>query len=193
MKSWKVRLALTAQRNRQEIIKAKLSRREMMRMGLLTAGGTLVAKAGLSARAFAQQGPGGGSGGGTTLATVQGVDGPPSPPATPWAQPMPFLKVKTPVDYHQMVGGPPTGFTPINGATQNTPHQYFSYNAATDRFGPGPAGSFIPQKFYELNMNEVQVKVHPDYSPTTVWGFDGTVPGPLFQAEVRRADPGAVP
>ena len=39
MTSWKDKLALTAQRNRQEIVKAKLNRREMMRLGLLTAGG----------------------------------------------------------------------------------------------------------------------------------------------------------
>ena len=41
MTSWKDKLALTAQRNRQEIVKAKLNRREMMRLGLLTAGGSL--------------------------------------------------------------------------------------------------------------------------------------------------------
>ena len=59
MTSWRDKLALTAQRNRQEIVKAKLNRREMMRLGLLTAGGSLIAKAGLSARAFADQGSGG--------------------------------------------------------------------------------------------------------------------------------------
>ena len=52
MASWKDKLALIAQRNRQEIVKAKLDRREMMRLGLLTAGGSLIAKAGLSSRAF---------------------------------------------------------------------------------------------------------------------------------------------
>ena len=36
MTGWKDKLALTAQKNRQEIVKAKLSRREMMRLGLLT-------------------------------------------------------------------------------------------------------------------------------------------------------------
>jgi hypothetical protein len=41
MADWKEKLALTAQRNRQKIVKAKLDRREMMRLGLLTAGGTL--------------------------------------------------------------------------------------------------------------------------------------------------------
>ena len=73
MTGWQEKLALTAQQNRQEIVKAKLSRREMMRLGLITAGGALVAKAGLSSRAG--------------LAKDLGV--PPSPPATPWAQPMP--------------------------------------------------------------------------------------------------------
>src|SRR4029077_9644167 len=57
MSSWKDKLALTAQRNRQEIVKAKLDRREMMRLGLLTVGGALIAKAGLSSRAFGQAAP----------------------------------------------------------------------------------------------------------------------------------------
>ena len=83
MTSWKDKLALTAQRNRQEIIKAKLNRREMMRLGLLTAGGTLIAKAGLSARAFAAQGSGGGNAGLSPLTTVSGVDGQ-SPTVSPW-------------------------------------------------------------------------------------------------------------
>ena len=49
MADWRTKLARTAQRNRLEIVKAKLSRREMVRLGLLTAGGTLIAKPGLSA------------------------------------------------------------------------------------------------------------------------------------------------
>ena len=50
MAGWKDKLALAVQRNRQEIIEAKLNRREMIRMGLITASGTLVLKQGLSAR-----------------------------------------------------------------------------------------------------------------------------------------------
>ena len=50
MAGWRDRLALAAQRNRRDIVKARLSRREMIRLGLLTAGGSLVAKQGLSAR-----------------------------------------------------------------------------------------------------------------------------------------------
>src|ERR1700712_5596750 len=103
MANWRDELALVAQRNRQEIVKAKLSRREMVRLGLLTAGGSLIVKQGLSSRAFgALTDPD------TRKATA-------SPPIRPWAQPMPMLTIKTPVEYHGMAGGPPDGTTPIDG------------------------------------------------------------------------------
>src|SRR5450631_1119103 len=99
MASWKEKLALTAQRNRLEIVKAKLDRREMMRLGLLTAGGSLIAKAGLSSRAFGQVAP--------TLndkdATLSRV--PASPPMRPWWAPMPRLTLKKSVDYDKMTAG----------------------------------------------------------------------------------------
>ena len=83
MASWREKLALTAQMNRQEIVKANLSRREMMRLGLLTAGGSLIIKQGLSARwAWADD---------LSLTQVQGIDGPPSPPVTPFIADMPRL------------------------------------------------------------------------------------------------------
>jgi hypothetical protein len=100
MAGWEEKLALTAQRNRQEIVRAKLNRREMMRLGLLTAGGTLVVKQGLSARwgqALADDG---------SINAVQGVDGPLSPPSTPWVQPLPILPVKVSVDPNTMTAGP---------------------------------------------------------------------------------------
>src|SRR3984957_16527814 len=103
MTSWKDRLALTAQRNRQEIVKAKLDRREMMRLGLLTAGGALIAKAGLSSRAYGQAAP--------SLtdkdATLSRV--PSSPPIRPWVAPMPRLTVKKPVSHDDMLCGLPAG------------------------------------------------------------------------------------
>ena len=49
LKSRVPKLWLTARRNRQEIVKAGLNRRELFKMGLLTSGGYLVAKSGLSA------------------------------------------------------------------------------------------------------------------------------------------------
>lgn len=182
MASWKDKLVLTAQRNRQEIVAAKLSRREMMRLGLLTAGGSLVAKVGLSSRAFAAD----------TLTDKDGTLSrvPASPPVRPWIQPMPMLTLKKPVDYHDMTGGLPDpitgkpaiipcdGFTPIDGATKSIPHQYFKVNpdgSPNDKFGN--------TKFYELEMKETSAKLHPDYAPTKYWGFDGLLPGPLFRAK----------
>ena len=86
-----------------------------------------------------------------------------------------------------MLGGPPDGTTPIDGATKRIAHQYFDASTMPPRHRecgqPGPADNLQPQKFYELTMQEVQLKLHPDYSPTTVWGFDGHVPGPLIQAK----------
>ena len=186
MTSWRDKLALTAQRNRQEIVKAKLNRREMMRLGLLTAGGSLIAKAGLSARAFAAQGSGD-----TGSLTVPGVDGQ-SPPITPWKVPMPRLTVLQTVlnnDPHNMEFGVPDGTTPVDGATRRVAHQYFSYNAATDTFGPGSQGSFIPQKFYEMDTKEDFIQLHPDLeAKTRFFCFhddkgNARVPGPLIRAK----------
>ena len=132
MTGWKEKLALTAQRNRQEIVKAKLSRREMMRLGLLTAGGATDRQDRASAaRAFADDG---------SLTFVKGVDGPPSPPAAPWVQPMPILPVKAPVNPFdrpngKMPNGPPDGTTLIDGATQRVPHQFFTFDPKTNTYG----------------------------------------------------------
>ena len=179
MASWKDRLALTAQRNRQEIVKAKLDRREMMRLGLLTAGGALIAQAGLSSRAFGQAAP--------TLtdpdATLSRV--PASPPMRPWVQPMPRLTLKKPVNPQDMAGGEPDGTTPIDGATKRINHQYYKVNpdgSCTDKFGE--------TKYYELVMAETYLKLHPDYAPTKFWAFDGLVPGPLFR--MKYGEPGMV-
>ena len=205
MPDWKDKLALIAQRNRQEIVAAKLSRRELMRLGLLTTGGTLIAKAGLSSRAFAA----GVDDGSLTAkdSTLSRV--PASPPMRPWVAAMPRLSVKKPVDFDKLTCGlpkneldgggsgsggdgsgggdkymrlAPDGYTPIDAATKKVPHQFFSVNGNgsgyTDKCGDGNGNT----KFYEFRMQEAMVQMHPDYAKTKVWGFDGQVPGPLVQA-----------
>ena len=67
--------AEVARRNRQELIAAKLGRRDLMKLGLLTASGLLVAKRGLSAR-------------------VAGATS--SPPTTPFIAPLPIPPVLEP-------------------------------------------------------------------------------------------------
>lgn len=175
MGGWREKLALTAQRNRLEIVKAKLSRREMVRLGLLTAGGTLVAKAGLSAGITSST-----DGAlNTDTRSLRSVDiTPASPPARPWAQPMPRIPTKQRVDPDAMRGGRPDGTTLIEGATRRVNHQLFSVDSETGQF----VGKFPPRAFYEVDMREAFVQVHPDYAPTRVWGFDGRVPGPIIRA-----------
>jgi FtsP/CotA-like multicopper oxidase with cupredoxin domain len=170
MASWKDKLALTAQRNRQEIVRAKLTRRDMMRAGLLTASGSLIVKAGLSSRAFAD----GGS--------------PASPPTTPWTQLMPLLPVKQPVLPDAMEFGAPDGTTPIERATERVNHQLFTATKDPVTGVTTYGGTFPPVKFYEMNMIQSAQTYALGYSPTTVWAFDGDVPGqvhvpgPLIQA-----------
>src|SRR6478609_3854247 len=123
MTNWYDKLARVAQRNRQEIVHAKLSRRDMMRLGLLTSAGTLVVKGGLSSRAYAQ----------VRLA-------PPSPPTKPWVQPLPILPIKTPVAPDKLTFGHPDGTTPTDGTKRRINHQLCSYDSVTGAYG----GKFPP-------------------------------------------------
>ena len=85
--------------------------------------------------------------------------------------------------------GAPDGTTPIDGATKRINHQYFSRTTPpTDTFGTRqPADSFAPQKFYELDMKEDFIQLHPDYAPRPVLLRSTTQgmrrPGPLIQAK----------
>ena len=166
-------------------MKAKLDRREMMRLGLLTAGGALIAKAGLSSRAFGAAAP---------TPDRSGRDPEPGP-----GQPAgPALGGADAAPDGEEAGEPrrhaiwrPDGTTPIDGATKRIHHQYFSITTPLPTAGQpcysanpaNPTYNFAPQKFYELTMAETQIKLHPDYSPTTFWAFDEVVPGPLIKAK----------
>jgi hypothetical protein len=143
--SWKDKVQQQAQRNRQEIVKAKLDRREMMRLGLLTAGGSLVVKQGLSSRAFAAGVDDSLTGADSTLS-----HNPASPPVRPWVQPMPRLVVKTPVAPESMEYGCPDGTTPIDGATKRIPHQYFSYTPPTNGAPVGTYGASLANPTYNF-------------------------------------------
>jgi FtsP/CotA-like multicopper oxidase with cupredoxin domain len=95
----KRKLAEIARKNRQEIIDAKLSRRDLFTLGLLGAGGYLVATKGLSSRAEASD--------------------PVSPPTTPFMEPLAFPAVKTPVSSLS----PAPQQAPLAGEGRTRPHQ----------------------------------------------------------------------
>ncbi len=177
MVGWRDRLALTAQRNRQEIVRAKLSRRELTRLGLLTAGGALIAKPGLSARVTSAT-DGKLNADDRLLSSADAF--PASPPARPWVQPMPRIPVKPKTNPAVMQGGAPDGTTVVEAATARINHQFFTFDPKTGAYG----GRFPPRRFYEFFLQEAQAQLHPNYGPTTIWGFDGRYPGPLLQATI---------
>jgi FtsP/CotA-like multicopper oxidase with cupredoxin domain len=178
MSSWQQKLAVTARRNRQEIITAKLSRREMLKFGLLTASGTLALKQGLSARAFAKDG---GSGGSDDISLTTVVTVPPSPTHTPWVQPLPIMPVAQPaavrnpdgtIDLSAFGDTPPDDTTLIDGGVNVVRHQRFS--------------EFLPKEYYLHDVREFQHRFHPDWGTSTMWGFEGRYPGPTFHAHYGK-------
>src|SRR5580704_12421649 len=79
---------LNAAKNRRELIAAQFDRRELIKMGLVTAAGLLAPIKGLSARAFAQQGIPNLCAPGNQAA---------SPPTRPFTVPLPILPIAQPV------------------------------------------------------------------------------------------------
>jgi FtsP/CotA-like multicopper oxidase with cupredoxin domain len=98
------RAAQRAFRNRQAIINARVTRRDLMKMGLLTSAGWLVATEGLSARA---------SGG-----TVS------SPPTRPFITPLPVPPVAQPEDLD-----PAPAADPVAGEAPRARHQAWAEHA----------------------------------------------------------------
>jgi FtsP/CotA-like multicopper oxidase with cupredoxin domain len=179
------KLAEIARRNRQEIVKARLSRRDLFKMGIITSSGYLVHKSGLSAWASCEAGR-----------CELGC----SPPTTPFVDPLPFppiLPERDPATDPGFTFSPPnavpnrninpaTGI-PFEGRTQV--HQF------RDRF---PA-----EKFHVTRMRpNFNTRFSDDATnlsrigPNLTWGFNlggaastdvALSPGPLIVA--RYGDP----
>lgn len=150
-----------AARNRREIIAAGLSRRDMIRMGLLTGAGLLVPMSGLSVRARNSAGHLLDSGSGS---------GPSSPPTRPFVQPFTRMTVKQP---SAVLNPTPTVMPNTAGGEGRTiAHQAFS--------------QFAPVRFYEVEQRLANIVTHPDLPVQPLWGFDGLVPGPLYVERYGR-------
>ncbi len=170
-----------ARKNRLEIIKAQLSRREMIRAGLIGAGGYLVLKNGLSQWASGHEawakgggsgsgGPndgGGGSGSGSGGGTVT------SPPTRPFIDALPIIPIHQPVT--TLTGPAPTIAPNTSGGEGRTrPHQAFT--SYPNLF------TFPPAVLYETHQNIANQSVSPDLPVQTFWGFDGNYPAPTYYA-----------
>ena len=134
-----------AAKNRREIIAAGLSRREMIKMGLLTSAGMLVPMSGLSVRArnsagrFFDSGPG---------------SGPSSPPTRPFVQPFTRMTVKQPARLESCADRIPNTAA---GEGRTIAHQAFS--------------QFAPVKFYEVEQRLANIVTHPASSRPATLGL----------------------
>ena len=159
---------LNAAKNRRELIAAGLtSRRDLFKMGLLTGSGVLIAKNGLSSRAWGQtfqQGV-------PNLCAGSGM--PASPPTRAFVEPLTIMATAQTV---ASLSPAPT-IAPNTGAgeVRAAPHQ-----------APALGFPFPPPLLYSFNQQALQAIQSPDLPSQTLWGFnDGhgaTSPGPTYVA-----------
>ena len=161
---------LAAANNRRELIAAGLtSRRDLFKMGLLTAGGMLVAKTGLSSRAWAQspqfqQGI-------PNLCAGAGLAA--SPTTRGFIVPLPIMPVAQTVN--ALSPAPTIAPNTAAGEVRSAPHQ-----------APGLGFAFPPPKLYHFTQQALHLSQSPDLPLQTLWGFNDGVhagsPGPTYVA-----------
>ena len=141
-----------AAHNRRELIAAGLGRRELLKMGLLTAAGVLISTKGLSPHPRSRSG------------FALGDDHPVSPTTTPFVEDMPRLPVLKPVA--KLSPAPTIKPNTAAGEARTIAHQAYK--------------QFPPVRFYELHQRAGLVKMANELPPQPIWGFNGITPGPLM-------------
>lgn len=170
-----------AAKNRRELIAANLtSRRDLMKMGLLTASGMLVAKSGLSARAqgVTTNNPassGQNSSPGTNQNCVPGNQTA-SPQTRAFVTPLTLMPVAQTVP--SLTPSPTLNPDTAAGEVRSAPFQAPAIDSV--RF------PVVPSILYNIHQRQFSASHSPDLPAQTVWGFDdGTgprSPGPTYQA-----------
>ncbi len=178
----------------REITQEGLKRRDLIKMGLMSAStGLLLPIPGLSLRSAWAKGD----------CPVPGKEIF-SPPTRPWVEEMPRLVEKQTVpgndplgcDYGNGGGAPgPAPIGSLSGGDSKyrsceefpelhhaTPYEELDHQAWGK---PGPLGNFPPQKFYEMRVRQFNHVWHRDMpagaAGQAAWGFDGVFPGPMYR------------
>ena len=141
-----------AAKNRRELIAAQFSRRDLMKMGLLTSAGLLIPKRGLSARAQ------------DALSSFGQTGQCTSPATTPFVDLLPIMPVKQSVP--SLNPAPTECPNTAAGESRTRCHQAFT--------------QLPPQRLYQVVQQTANVTVSPDLPVQTMWGFDAIVPGPTY-------------
>ena len=174
---WRFKQMLNAAKNRRELIAAGLtSRRDLLKMGLLTAGGTLLAKGGLSARAQTALSPTSKSPGSFNLC-VPGNQAA-SPPTRAFIEPLPVMPVAQTVKVSSLSPAPTIAPNTAGGEVRAASHQAPLLNPSMF--------PFPPPRVYQVRQHAINAVQSPDLPTQTIWGFDdgthATSPGPTYRA-----------
>jgi len=170
---------LNAAKNRRELIAAALtSRRDLLKIGLLTASGMLVAKGGLSARAQTAQTGSSSKGSPGSFNVCQPGNQAASPPTRAFIEPLPIMPLARTVPVSSLSPAPTIAPNTAGGEVRAASHQAPLLNS-----GMFP---FPPPRVYQVRQHAIQVSQSPDLPVQTIWGFDdgfhATSPGPTYLA-----------
>jgi FtsP/CotA-like multicopper oxidase with cupredoxin domain len=191
-----------AAKNRRELIAAGLtSRRDLLRMGLLTAGGMLVAKSGLSARAqlvpLSAQAGGNpvntnnppSSGKTTSPGTNQNCvpsNQAASPHTNPFVTPLPIIPIAATTSLSTFSPQPTDAPNTASG-TDGTEHRAFAHQGPTNYPGQFPHANALP-KYYKFRQKQfTTTQMSPNLPAQTIWGFDDGTHGPISPGPTYRA------
>jgi FtsP/CotA-like multicopper oxidase with cupredoxin domain len=152
------KLTRNAWRNRQELIGAGMvTRRDLLKLGLLTGTGYLVAKHGLSSR-------------------VAHAADMVSPPTREFVDPLPIMPVKRPLPNGVNDLSPRPTIEPNNAQGEGRTRRHQAFVTYPQKF------PFPPPRAFEIRQRAAPSLVSPDLPQQALWGFDGIVPGPTYHA-----------
>lgn len=103
-----------------------------------------------------------------TQRQAQAEDPPKGPTTSPWMMPLPVPTPKLPV----ATLSPTPDLYPCVGEVGRDPHQ--TWNGT------------VPQKLYTIHVKEALHAFHPQLPVQTIWGYDGTFPGPCIAARYNE-------
>jgi FtsP/CotA-like multicopper oxidase with cupredoxin domain len=133
-----------------------LGRRQVFKFGAAAAGAGLLAP--IVSDVSAKDGGTSSGGGGSAL--------PPSPATTPFVVPLPVYLPKLPVA--ALDPAPQEG--PVGDECGRPNHERWADFAPTTN------------KFYEMHVSQALHSFHPQLPTQNIWGYDGILPGPTFEA-----------
>ena len=168
---------VNAFKNRQELIAAGLtSRRDLLKLGLLSASGMLLAKHGLSARAQTATTSTSTSPGSFNLCLPGNQAA--SPTTRSFVEPLPIMPLAQTVPVSSLSPAPTIAPNTAGGEVRAASHQAPLLNPSMF--------PFPPPRVYQVRQHAINAVQSPDLPTQTIWAFDdgfhATSPGPTYRA-----------